>query len=225
MSQVMLIRHAQSANNAQPEHLRVCDPGITQLGHQQAQSTARALQSHPIRGLYCSPFLRSLQTTLAIAEATQVIPSIRADLFEEGGCYSGHLPGQEKGEPGMGRSELAQRFPGWIIDSRIAESGWWDRPLESTSEARQRAHFVQRWLENDLLALNHQKTLDVLVIHADFKRLLIMQLLGQAWKDQHHEQLGPLVNAGITVLEFSQGNWSLNCFNAASHLPVSLITD
>ncbi len=118
MSKVLLIRHAQSANNAKPESQRVCDPGITELGLQQAQRTAQTLAAHEIRDLYCSPFLRSLETTRPIATISNCAPIIRADLFEEGGCYSGHLPGQKKGEPGMGRAQLQNRFPAgrWTIE-------------------------------------------------------------------------------------------------------------
>ena len=221
MSKVLLIRHAQSANNAQPEHLRVCDPGITELGQQQALQTARTLTVHPIRRLYCSPFLRSLETTRAIAEAKQLTPIIRADIFEQGGCYSGHLPGLKRGENGMGRTELSQRYPNWQIDDRIAEHGWWGNPYESIEQARQRAAKVVDWLENDVATACD--SLDVLVIHADFKRHMLAEMLGEPW-NQMDSQVGPLYNAGMSLLDRSNGKWILHSFNCITHLPPSLLS-
>jgi 2,3-bisphosphoglycerate-dependent phosphoglycerate mutase len=216
MSSILLVRHAQSENNARPEHERVCDPGITELGQRQAAATARALRTFDIRGLYCSPFLRSLETTRAIASQLAKDPMIRSDLFEQGGCYSGHVDGQERGEPGMGRSELQQRYPSWTVDDRIGDHGWWGHPYESLEQALMRTQQVARWLEEQVVT--RCDSLDVLVIHADFKRLLLLELLGKSWTDAHNRQLGPLYNAGMSMLEYTSPGWVLHSFNAASHL-------
>lgn len=221
MSKVILIRHAQSANNAQPEHLRVCDPSITELGKQQAQATAEALATHNLRRLYCSPFLRSLETTRAIAQRTGLRPHIHAELFEEGGCYSGHLPGQERGEPGMGRSQLSELYPDWEIDQRIADDGWWGQPLESTDQARQRARLIASWLESEALYTNDGVT--AMVIHADFKRHLLSALLGSQWQ-QLDAQLGPLHNTGMTMLEYRPTTWIVHCYNSITHLPSAMLS-
>lgn len=216
MSSVLLVRHAQSANNARPEHLRVCDPGITELGQQQSAAIARALSTFDVRNLYCSPFLRSLETTRPIANQLSKVPLIRNDLFEQGGCYSGHIPGQQRGEPGMGRGELTRRYPGWTIDSRIDDSGWWGRPYESSEQARQRARQVAAWLASEVVTACD--SLDIFVIHADFKRLLLLELLGSIWTPTHDRQLGPLYNAGMSLLEHSGSGWILHSFNATTHL-------
>lgn len=216
MSTILLVRHAQSANNALPEQSRVCDPGLTPLGVRQAQLLAAQLTDYRIRRLYCSPFLRSLETTRPIAESLGSPAIIRSDLFELGGCYSGYLPGQERGEPGMGRSELARRYPDWQLDDRIAESGWWGRPYETDREAAQRAKSVRIWLEQQVMT--DRDSLDILVIHADFKRLMLLELLGTAWSESHNRQLGPLANAGVTQLKFTGFHWVLQTYNSVSHL-------
>jgi 2,3-bisphosphoglycerate-dependent phosphoglycerate mutase len=216
VSSILLIRHAQSANNAKPEHQRVSDPGITELGHRQAAATAHALRTYEIRNLYCSPFLRSLETTRPIAQQLQKTPLIRSDLFEQGGCYSGYIDGQERGEPGMGRGELAEKFPGWFIDERISDQGWWGREYESHSQACLRTKEVAQWLNRHVVT--DCASLDAFVIHADFKRLLLLELLGQQWTAAHNLQLGPLLNTGMTLLEFNQAGWMLRSFNSASHL-------
>ena len=49
--QLYLIRHGQSENNARPEHLRVEDAELTDLGHQQAEQLAPwiATVGHPVQ--------------------------------------------------------------------------------------------------------------------------------------------------------------------------------
>jgi broad specificity phosphatase PhoE len=216
MSKILLVRHAQSANNSLPEECRVYDPGLTPLGYRQAQALAEQLAGYAIRRLYCSPFLRSLETTRLVAMATGVSGSIHSELFEQGGCYSGHIPGQEKGEPGLGRSQIADRYPGWQIDDRIQETGWWGRPYESRSQAIERAKRVRVWLEQQVV--HEGSALDVLVIHADFKRLMLMELLGAAWSERHDRQLGPLANAGVSMLECCDEQWVLHSYNSVGHL-------
>src|SRR5690606_8693205 len=98
--------------------------------------------------LYCSPFLRSLETARPIAEAARVAARIRADLFEQGGCYSGYEIDKRRGEPGRGRKQLMQEYPGWEIDATIGDHGWWGREYESVEEAAERAARVARWLSD-----------------------------------------------------------------------------
>ncbi len=228
MSRILLIRHAQSANNALAEYLRVCDPGLTPLGERQATKLATTLKNYSIDRLFCSPFRRSLETTRPIAESLEIYPEIRSDLFEQGGCYSGYLPGQERGELGMGRDELSARFPGWLIDARIGTAGWWGKPYESEFQAIQRASAVRTWLEGQT-DLRHDG-LDALVIHADFERLLLIALLGEQAFGTGSRLDAPVANASLTLLEYrAQGKlwagtdrnsrrWTILSFNATDHL-------
>ncbi|MEM7559434.1 MAG: histidine phosphatase family protein, partial [Planctomycetota bacterium] len=64
---ILLIRHGQSANNALPEELRVCDPGLTQNGQRQAERLAESLAEAKIDSRLCSPIFRSLETVKPVA--------------------------------------------------------------------------------------------------------------------------------------------------------------
>ncbi len=220
MTHILLIRHAQSANNALPEHQRVPDPGLTELGVKQAALTAAALSSQRLTHLYCSPFLRSLETLRPLADSKQLPVSIRGDIFEQGGCYSGYAPGEERGEPGMGCEELQTRYPHWHVDQRIEAAGWWGKPYESLDEATLRAQRVAKWMVQQLVPM---AGIHLFVVHADFKRLLIAALLGQH-ADQVMPIIGPLHNVGITRFEWNGLQWQLNCLNATSHLPADYVT-
>lgn len=219
MTRLLLIRHGQSANNAQPEHLRICDPGLTMVGVNQAAATARFLESVAITHLYCSPFLRALETARPIAESKQLTVYVHPEIFEQGGCYSGHEGVGRRGEPGMGYSQLREKYPGWHIDPSISESGWWGKDYESFEAARVRAGLVCQWLTRDVSPLGGTHAL---VIHADFKALLVSAL--QAGSRLSSITGGALHNTGITELAWTPAGWKLVSLNSVSHLPDPLVT-
>jgi broad specificity phosphatase PhoE len=58
------------------------DPGLTQLGHQQATSTGRWLRGQAVRALYSSPSRRARQTAEGIASVTGLAVRLDARLRE-----------------------------------------------------------------------------------------------------------------------------------------------
>ncbi len=217
MTEILLIRHGQSANNAQPEHLRVCDPGLTEMGVRQAQALAEHLKDVSLTRLYCSPFLRALETTRPIADLKKVSVHVRADIFEEGGCYSGYEAVGVRGEPGLGFSALSQRYPDWNIDESIPETGWWGRDYETTSQAIQRADVFAKWLESEL----DDGGCHAFVIHADFKYLLLRRLLGPTIPTQLSLSL---YNTGVTHCRWLGQRWDLVGLNSVEHLSECMMT-
>ncbi len=220
---ILLIRHAQSANNALPEAERVSDPALTPLGEQQAELLAERLlrTPQPIGELYCSPFKRSLDTTLPISRRLGLLPTIRADIYEQGGCYSGYEVGKKRGEPGMCCRTLAELYPQWIIDSRITDRGWnADRDYESFHEVQQRAKEVFQWLTDQWHPVR-PGALAALVIHADFKRVLTSELLRcGSWPGAEL----PVWNTSVSQLHYDGSKWHLVEWNCAEHLPLELRT-
>lgn len=218
---ILLIRHAQSANNALPESERVPDPALTVLGLMQAERLAQGLTRFPISELFCSPFRRSLDTMVPTSRLLGIRPSIRADIYEQGGCYSGFEPGELRGEPGMGRAELELNYPEWDIDEAIGADGWnANRPYESCDAVKLRARNVATWL-NQSLSTRGERAMAALIIHADFKRVLLAELLQS---DQWPGSTEPIWNTGVSLLRFRRGQWQLLEWNSADHLPLDLRT-
>ena len=213
---LFVIRHAQSANNALPVQERVSDPGLTPLGHLQAMQLACRFRAIPLQAIYCSAFLRSLETTRYLAAAQGLLPHVQWDLFEQGGCYAGFEEGAYLPQPGLGYSAIQLMYPGWRIDPRIAEEDWWARhPYESWTEAKQRAADLAHWLET----LTHNLSGDIaLVIHADFKSLLLTALL-----DDFTATMEPW-NTSVTSLVRKEAGWEMEQFNATDHLVPELVT-
>ncbi len=218
---ILLIRHAESANNALPESERVPDPGLTQLGHEQARRLADGLTQFPISHLYCSPFRRSLETTQPVSLLLKLTPAIHAEIYEQGGCYSGFEPGHLRGEPGMSRAQLEKGYPGWSIDESIGTRGWnEDRDYETHQQAIQRAGRVTQWLTRQWSPTSSE-CMAALIIHADFKRVLISALLeSDGWPDRGQ----PIWNTAISHLKLVGSQWKLQTWNMAEHLTHQLRT-
>jgi 2,3-bisphosphoglycerate-dependent phosphoglycerate mutase len=212
---LILIRHAQSENNALADHLRVPDPNITTLGVLQAAKLAVAVQRLVPTVLYSSPFLRSMETMRPIATATGILPHVRQDIYEQGGCHSGHLVSNRIAQKGMSRTTIAANYYNWKQDDRIDESGWYDlRHYESRQEASDRARRVRAWFEQD--ERSHTRLDRVaMVIHADFK----LRLLEAFLEDETIERkLGEVINTSITCLSRVTGKWRMDYWNVFSHL-------
>ncbi len=231
MTRLLLIRHGQSANNAQPEEKRVSDPALTELGVRQASATAKRLRDEAVTHIYCSPFMRALETARPIAESVGLPVQVRADIFEQGGCYSGYLAVGRRGEPGLGKTQIRDRYPTWRLDPSISDAGWWGRDYETWEEARTRAESVADWIATDIAS---QPGTHAMVIHADFKGLLIEALLNRSStraadisNGQSKNQslaAGPLKNTGVTEFQYTRPAWALQSLNCVQHLDVDLVT-
>lgn len=216
-TRLYLIRHGQSENNARPESERVHDPELTPLGNLQAIRLAKHLAKSDIRHLFTSGFLRALQTTQFLSDALSLIPRVRWDLFEQGGCYSGHEAIGKVPQPGLGSVQLKQFFPGWEIDHRISDRGWWHgQSHETPSQARRRAELIAIWTIERLQTAPESIAL---VIHADLIHLLLDALI-----EDGIYPLENLANTSVTILNWSDKRLRLESLNDTTHLDSSQIT-
>lgn len=209
-----LIRHAQSANNALDETQRVADPGLTELGRGQADRLAVAVAELQLTHLYTSPFRRTLETTRAIHCRTGLIPTVRSELHEQGGCYSGHAAVGRVGQPGMNRREITTEFTDFVLEDDIDETGWWKgRGFETYEEAVERARRVVRWVQVSFAETSQRVAL---VMHADFKSLLLREL--------QPGYVATPYNASVTRVRYEARKFRLVDFNDVSHLPDNMLT-
>ncbi len=218
-SAFLIIRHAQSANNALPEHLRVCDPGLTPLGAQQAERLSVHLAKQPITHLYCSGFLRSIETAAPLANRLNLPVFVHSKLHEVKGCYSGYEPGKLVAEPGMGRSAILAKYAHWTVDEAINDHGWnHGRKVESEDEADVRAAEVAKWMHQ--LALNKPNhRLVALVIHADFKVKLLNELsITYAKSTDRPWLIEEPRNTSVSIVVFRNGECFIETYNVVSHL-------
>ncbi|MAI30783.1 MAG: hypothetical protein CMM07_03815 [Rhodopirellula sp.] len=217
-----LIRHAQSQNNARPAYCRIEDPPLTAVGRLQTCCLSEWLRTIEFDMLITSPTLRAVQTTRAIHDRTGHHVHVWGNLFEEGGIFRGFGPQAGEGGPGMTRSKMGQQVASnaklSTLDSSITEAGWWGRPRESSDESSARASEVAKRLT---VCVRNQVRGVVVVTHADFKRRLLLDLLGE-----HNEllKLTRFSNTGVTKLILDDGVLRIAYLDQVVHLPPRLVT-
>ncbi len=209
-----LIRHAQSLNNARPQEQRVEDPSLTEVGHEQATKLAEWIPSLNLTRLITSPFLRSLQTAEPIGQSTSLVPEVRIELHEEGGCYRGHTPENITGRPGMNRAEIERQFPSFNITASLDGDGWWaSKPYETRELARRRASALLELTRDEFAGTSERVAY---VMHADIKLLLLGQF--------HSGPLETPCNTSVTTVEITPDSIRLDDFNRVEHLPAEFVT-
>ena len=231
---------------------RVADPPLTEIGQRQAEKLADFLrEARPkhrpthddppedeLRGTavlnrlgisrsYCSPMLRTLQTSQPTATALGVNPEVWVDLHEHGGVFDNSGPdGVAVGKRGLRRSEINDLFPGYAIpEARISEGGWWFGEEEDRPDCDARAIRVAARLREMAREMGDERI--AAVMHGTFMDSLIKAILGRLpGIDLHFSHY----NTGITRIDYTQ-SWQdktplvlVRYTNRVDHLTPDLIT-
>lgn len=123
---MILIRHGQTLFNLHFGATRrdpgIEDPGLTDLGREQAAAAAQALAEENVAELVVSPYRRTLETAAVIAAELRLPITIEPLVRERMGfaCDIGTL-----------KSELAQLWPDHAFDH--LEERWWHQEEEPES--------------------------------------------------------------------------------------------
>jgi 2,3-bisphosphoglycerate-dependent phosphoglycerate mutase len=83
-TRVLLIRHGQSQGNAERRFGGHSPTPLSELGHRQAEATARALSDRGVTAIYSSDLLRAVQTAEPLARATGLDITKTTALRERG---------------------------------------------------------------------------------------------------------------------------------------------
>ena len=150
---LLLIRHAQSVNNAVWAETgeganRVSDPALTPLGEAQARALADTVADGRIPRpdvLYSSLMIRAISTAAPLADALDLPIYAHPRLFEVGGIFDGHYAGPHG--PGADATPLSgspaavlrQLTPRLVLPPEVTEDGWFPGPVETLPKAWQRA--------------------------------------------------------------------------------------
>ncbi len=231
--QLYIVRHGQSLNNATSDHQKhVIDAPLTELGQQQAQLVAQYLATgrndrswegtaYSITHLYCSPLQRTLQTAQPIMEALELPAQVWIDIHERGGVVK-REGDQHFNQPGLTRSEILARFPGYILPEEITESGWWWHRdgLETREQCHERGKKVAAVLHKR--ATENPNDRIALVTHGMFSDSLIraiFDLLGDELFYYGHK------NTGVTRIDYIDGARPvMRYINRTNHLPPDAVS-
>ena len=242
MLRIYLIRHAQSANNALSDQtLRHHDPGLTELGCEQARLLAQHLANGDSRDmqvdirsgysvredgvgfgitrLYTSAMQRALLTSAEIARATGLQPHVWLDIHEEGGVYLDQEGGRI-GKPGMNRSQIADQFPSFGLPDPMGDEGWWGEARGY--ETRELAYERARRVAAELRSHSESDETIALITHGTFIDRLIKALFDQT---EIGRSFYLHYNAAITRLDFfAPERLLIRYLNRIDHLPHDMMS-
>ncbi len=184
---LILVRHGQSQANLEARFAGHWNIPLTEMGHAQAENTARFLSDYPIDRIYSSDLCRSMETAapLSLRTGLSVIPDpelreINAGLWE-----------------GKKFSELQTEFPEsygvWL--SRVGEA----HPEEGESVAAQSVRICQA--VERILSKERGRCV-ALFTHAMPIRLLTAHWEGIPVEELHRVSL--FGNASVTVVEVEE---------------------
>jgi len=237
------IRHAQSKNNALWSNTgsragRSDDPHITKLGKEQAELLANYLpqrihkdrQCLPIAQpenendyidqpsgntfLYCSLYLRAIETGFYLANAMNIPLRGYIDIHENGGVFRiDQLTGEYIGTSGKSRSYLQKHYPSLQLPPGLGEEGWWNKPFEERPERRARAKRVL-----DFLLAEHKPNNDtvVMVSHQGFYNYLLREVFAVPLESENWFEL---YNTAISYIQFRAGFINIVYHNNYEFLP------
>jgi 2,3-bisphosphoglycerate-dependent phosphoglycerate mutase len=226
-----LIRHAQSANNELYERTgasigRVEDPELTTLGTQQARFLSDYLGGHSDAGgqnrfthLYSSLMVRAVATATAVSRSCGLPVVAWPEVHEQMGIFlADEQSGELIGRPGKSRSYFQEHYPDLQLPDSLNEHGWWNRPVETAAQWKQRAREFLAELRR-----RHGTGDDrvAVVTHGGFYHEVILALTGGAgtdglWFTMH--------NTGITRIDFHPTHTSVVYHNRIEHLPPDLVS-
>lgn len=249
---LFIIRHGESTNNRLDASTnfddyvqqRSHDPALTELGERQADAVARHLAeatvaehyfwnetANPTPGygitrIFCSPMLRAMQTAQPIANALDIQPEVMMSIHEHGGIFQGDPrdPASIANHPGMTRSEIAARFPGYKLPDEVTEEGWWSGGFEDMPGCYARAVRTVLTLRQmaEEFAEQEREERVVLVSHATFIDCLIKAFLDQL---PSNNNFYVHYNTAITRLDLHpSGRQYLRYINRTEHFTPELFS-
>lgn len=233
--QLLLIRHAESENNALMAagriDERVPDPSISALGQRQAQALADWAASDrsnlpKIDRIYTSLMIRTIQTAKPLADTLDLPMEARTDTFERGGVFSGPMDAPVP-HPGSPRSQLQAVTDRVELPQEATEDGWFPGSFENQAAGMRRALNLAKWLR----AFPADATI-ALVAHAEIIAMLLAALINPEQVERAIEQaksedtawrkLGQffaIENTSTTMLELDdQGLTKIKWINRIDHL-------
>jgi len=202
MTQLLLIRHAQSTWNADGRIQGWADPPLNETGLDQACKLAQRLvaDGHAIAAIYSSPLLRAKQTAEQVSQIFD-LPVQTDDRLKENNV------GQLTGLTGP---EVEQRFPEWLA-ARRASLEWMPPP-----EGEDRDHFVSRAVAvmTDIVA-NHAGQTVAVVSHGGTLGVYLAHLLEMPI---HRSLPFQFENTSLSIVKVGEHRIRLLKLNDTAHL-------
>ena len=206
MALLYLVRHGETAWNAERRWQGQRDLPLTPLGEAQAQAVAERLAPLGLAAVYSSDLLRATQTAGAIAAATGLPVAIDERLREV----------DVGGWEGLTSDEARERDPDGHARWTAGDTGWTDGETYPAMADRVVAAVEDIAARHDggaaIAIVGHGGPIRALVAHA-------VDLPGDG-----RRQLAPSPNGGISVIDATPSRWTLVRYADSCHVDALVAT-
>ncbi len=205
---IWLVRHGQRMDTDPTWKPRVChhtEVPLSSLGQRQAEALGERLTGERIDHLFCSPFLRAVQTASAIARHTG-----HAINIEYGAMEWLDIEGFRAYPPLQSVAELAMQFP--LIDTRYIsrlQPVWPETEGQAWERMGRAIKRLSSEFSGSILVVGHGMT--------------VMGMAG-GLLDSPDAKVDD-VFCGIVRLQLREGKWELQLNGDAGHLKGELASD
>lgn len=207
-TRICLVRHGETAWNAEKRIQGQTDIALDQTGLAQAAAAARWLSRQPVAALYSSDLLRAKQTAACIADALNLplslLPAVRERRY---GVFEG-----------MTYDEARIRYP---EDYHAFEVRDPDYAFPGGGESLKQLH-VRVTGQLQRLAADHAGQLVLLVTHGGVLDIVNRFVRGNPL-ELARDFLIP--NAGINWLSVRGGRWTLDSWGETAHLAAGALDE
>ena len=201
-TRLLLVRHGQTAYNAEVRFMGQLDIPLDEIGRVQAQAAARRLRSERPAAMYCSGLSRAFDTASVIQAAIPSHPELRVD----GRLTEGHFGEWQARTYDSIKANDSQRLAEWEAD-RLHVSPPGGETLPEIAKRVQAAY-------TDICAENKDRTV-IIVAHGGSLQVLLTIALGVPL--EHYWQLW-VSNASVSELRVDEWGAILHLLNDVSHL-------
>ena len=200
MTQLILVRHGQTAWNKQPRFRGRADIELDDTGLAQAKATAAKISRWPVSSVYSSPLKRAMVTAQAIADKLELAVQAHDGLVDiYFGTWQGLTPQQ------------AREDNGELLDT------WLKSPQKVTFPQGESLTHVRDRVVGALHELNakHKDETIVLVSHVVVLKVLLCYVLGL---DNSHFWKIEQGTCAINIVKANDGDYIVSLINDTCHL-------
>lgn len=201
-TRLILVRHGQTAYNAEVRFMGQLDIPLDEIGRAQAQAVAQRLSSERPASMYCSGLSRAFDTASAIQTAILTHPELRIDgRLTEGGF--GEWQGKTYDSL---KAHDTERLANWEAD-RLNVAPPKGESLQQIADRVQTVY-------DDILADNEGKTV-IIVAHGGSLQVLVALALGVPLES--YWKFG-ISNTSVSELRVDEWGAVLHLLNDIGHL-------
>jgi probable phosphoglycerate mutase len=203
-TRLCIVRHGETAWNAEHRVQGQLDVPLNALGLAQAQGVARALKDEPFAAIYSSDLTRARQTAEPLARARGAAPLLDRDLRERHyGVFERLTYAEVKVKFPEDYARFDARDPDFAFRTGEALRDFFARSVAALTR------IAERHPGESLLVFTHGGVLDMLYRHARGVALSAPRDFG-------------IPNAGLNRLEFDGGRWAIREWAVVAHLDGAL---